>query len=154
MGLDLSKMFFPFSITNRVRKTSVQKNNVQGTVYNDAVSVPQLLNEASKSGAVRMNYIVPNVATTTGGTGQGNALQLSNQGLHIITPAADSETAKLTKAIQNMIVEVHNAHTSSKLNVFVSEGNTLAGVVDGFTTLLAGETIRFFANTNNNWIIL
>lgn len=154
MALDLSKMFLPLSILNRLKKTTTQQNNVLGTIPNNAISIPQLFTEVAKSDLVRTNFTNPNVATTIGGIDQATALPLNNKALHIITPGEGGESAKLPKATLNLIVEVHNINDTNDLELFVLENDSLLNVVDDSITISPQTTVKFFANTSNNWIIL
>ena len=154
MALDIRKWFIPFSVANRGRKTSVQKNNVDGIIYNDALSISRMFTEVHRSEFGRTNYSTYDEVTTIGTSDQSSSIQLSNKGYHIVTPAADSEGVKLASHTDTMLVTVHNVDAANNLIVHVSEGDSLNGVVDDNFILAAGETAVLIGISNSNWVRL
>jgi hypothetical protein len=154
MALDIRKWFIPFSVANRGRKTSVQKNNVDGIIYNDALSISKMFTEVNRSQFARTNYSAYDEVTTTGGGEQSNALALSNKGYHIVTTANDAEAVKLPKYIDTMIVYVHNLAGENTLVLFPSEGDKLNGGLNDSIVINPGDTAKVIAISDTNWIVL
>ena len=154
MALDIRKWFFPLSIGNRGKQTSVVKNNVEGTIYNDAIPLAKLFPEVMKSEYTRVNFGLFTEVTTNGGTDQATALQLDNKQYQIVDPANNGETAKLPKHLSKTIMTIHNVSSANTLELFSFENDKINGVVNASITINRNETAVLLAISDNNWVVL
>lgn len=150
MKFDINKIFFPYSVTNRLRTATREKNTTNGTGYNYAISFVRLLRKALISNNTRTNFTTVNSVVVDNNGSLSQAEQLDNfSNVILIDPQTFNSSTIMSKADDNQIVTLKNVNEENDLIIFPSSGDTVNGSADS-TTLAAGSTMEVVA-LDRNW---
>lgn len=151
--MDIRKIFIPKSIFARRRSTTRAKDNVDGIIYNDAISFVKLFQMALLSPEVRTNLvnIIRKEINNNGSLAEAVVLN-SAEGVVVVESTTNNSSVIMPVAVSGQTTTIKNNSGDANIVIFPAEGQTLNGSNES-TTLAAGDTINL-VSLEENWITL
>lgn len=151
--MDIRKIFIPKSIFARRRSTTRAKDNVDGIIYNDAISFVKLIQMALLSPEVRTNLvnIIRREINNNGSLAEATVLN-NAEGVVVVESTTNNSSVIMPVAVSGQTTTIKNTSEDADIVIFPADGQTLNGSNDS-TTLAAGDTIDLIS-LEEDWITL
>ena len=151
--MDVRKIFIPRSIVERNKRTTRAKDNVEGTIYNDAISFVKILQKALLTKEVRTNLvtIIRSVINNDGSYDNAAPLEVS-AGTVLLSSTTDGSSVVLSSGVTGQTTTIKNESGDANIAIYPLSGQTLNGTADA-TVLSAGGVLSVTAY-ENDWVIL